>query len=62
MKKLILTYLIFLISFAAQSQVYKVAKPVSPTFTNYAGHLTIEKSVDGILFFNQTKLFRSSGG
>jgi len=54
MKKLILTYLIFLISFAAQSQVYKVAKPVSPTFTNYAGHLTIEKSVDGILFFNQT--------
>lgn len=50
----LITFLILSFSFTAQSQVYKVAKPVSQTFVNYAGYLTIEKSVDGILFFNQT--------
>jgi hypothetical protein len=53
MKKITISFLLILLSFYSSAQVYKVEKPMTQAFTNYAGFLTLEKNMDGILFYNQ---------
>ena len=53
MKKITISFLLILLCFYSHAQVYKVEKPVAPAVTNYQGHLTLEKNVDGILYYNQ---------
>lgn len=53
MKQLSITLLLLVFALCTYSQVYKVAEPISSPITHYEGSLTLEKNVDGILFYNR---------
>jgi hypothetical protein len=53
MKQLSITLLLLAFALRSHSQVYKVAEPISSPITHYEGSLTLEKNVDGTLFYNR---------